>query len=375
MKKYILTSLLLIYCFTCNAIDFSAANQVYIVNKKYDLKGEKLTLGKGSRIIVKQGGSLNYCHLVMLENSSIEGDNKTESKDLNITLQGTHISIKGLTWSHSSLSCIQSFGNISNLQVTECSITGKYNNCIKIVTDNLNGIVSNIKITNCKFIFKRMGIELQNHNNNNYRFNGVEISRCTFILSTASKKLGYGVSLSGYGQNARIEDCTFYNTNTGIELVGFKDVDICNNSFQNNQDCIIRSSNTRHMSNIRITNNRADSSKAKLKLYNTDSSIISKNNLSIDCIEIKRCCAVTVSNNSLTCHGHYGVILDGDNNKTTDNIISDNSISHKGNRWATIRCYGSNCTRNKAYNNKIDIKKKSGKAFDQINGAFTNDLR
>lgn len=375
MKKYILTSLLFVYCFTCTAIDFTAANQIYIVNKKYDLKGEKRTLGKGSKIIFKQGGSLNSCNLVMLENSSLEGDNKTESRDLNLTLQGTHISINGLIWNHSSQSCILSYGNISNLQITDCTITSKDNNCIKFVTDNLNGVVSNVKISNCRFVFKRMGIELQNHNNNNYRFNGIEISGCTFTLFPADKKLGYGVSLSGYGQNATIENCTFKNTNTGIELVGFKGVNIRYNSFQDNQDCIIRSSNTRHMNDIRIFNNTANSSKAKLMLYNTDKSIISGNNLSIDCIEIKRCNAVTVSSNSLTCYGHYGVILDGDKNITTNNVITDNSFTHKGNRWASIRCYGSNCSSNKAYNNKIYIKKKSGKAFDQINGAFSNDLR
>ncbi len=375
MKRALFISLLLTYSIICGAIDFTGTNQVYTVDTPYHLGGKTISLGKGSTIIMKKAGALNSCTLIMKEGSSINAEGRGVSKDLNICVEGSNVNISGLTWDNRTKNCLLSYGNCNNIHISRCSISATEKNCIKIVTDNLKGVASYIKIEDTSFSFNRMGIELQNHNNNDYKIDGVEIKHCTFTMASSNKQLGYGVSLSGYGMNAIVEGCTFIRVNTGIEIVGFKNVDISNNSFTDNIDCIIRSSNTRRMSDISITNNKASSPKAKLRLFNTENSTLSNNTLHIDCIEIKGCQKISVSDNSLTCYGHYAVILDGDKNETKDNIINDNDISHKGNRWATIRCYGAKCKNNRSYNNKIDINKKSGKSFDQINGASSNNLK
>ena len=278
-----------------------------------------------------------------------------------ITVKGRNVSISGVIVENAGIAIYSNY-NCSDLVIRNSKIISSENNAIKIVADKVNGVINNIKFINCEFEFARMGCELQNHGNSDYKIDNVLFDNCKFTSLTSSS-YKYGISLSGYGKNVKIINSTF-NCAKGIELVGFSNVNIDNNiinGFINN----IISSNTRHMSNINITNNKLN---GKPFLYNCSDSEISNNEISCNYVEIKKSNNVLISNNNVTSSGHYSLLF----NDAPNNIVTKNTFNQNGKtNWAVIRCYGELSKDNKISNNIIN-KNKTGKLFDQYNGASEN---
>lgn len=357
-----------------HALDRS--NVKYIVKSKYNLNGKTFKLKKESSIEFDGG---QFCNgiLYLESNTLLDGLSSAEErgKGLKIQIGGENVRINNLKWSNDRGVALLSYATCNNLSINNCNITSTTDNSIKVVADNIKGIISGILIKSSTFTYKRMGIEIQNHGNNDYKYDGLIIQGCNFVMTDSSSKYGYAVSLSGYGKNVMISNNSFSGNKVGVELVGFSDVTITNNKFQNIISKPLVCSNKRRMNNVLVENNEINCPSAKIQISNTDRLILKNNNIIINYIELIGCCDCVISNNDIASRGHYALILDGGAKRCTNNLIYDNSIRQEGDNWAIIRCYGTHCSENQVKDNRISRISKRGKTLDQIKGANNNVIK
>jgi len=354
---------------------FSKQNTTFRLTADVNLSGQTISLGQGSKIDV-QGGSLKNGTLKMGNNSSIDGKKaKRKISQIKIQVVGKNVSISNFAWKTEKSVALLSYAECDNLRVENCQITANGNNCVKLVTDNISGIVENIVFSNCSFQFQRMGIELQNHKGSAYKFDGVQISNCNFATAPVKLKYGYAISLSGYGKNTSIVQNTFNKTSVGVEIVGFSDVAIKKNNFDNVTGKIIVASNSRKMTDIAITDNQADSKQARLQLSNCTKVMIQNNSFNISFIELQGSSNCTIQNNILTTNGHYAVMIDGTSKKAQNNVVSNNTVTQRGNNWSVFRCYGQYSTGNAFKNNSVKRTNSKGVKHDQMKGASGNTFK
>ena len=336
-------------------------HKIELDTEEIELSNSTLNLEKGKILILNN--SINNGTIVLNEGCTIICHSKNISQNLKIELRGKNITINNLKWQNDGI-CLYSNYNCSGLTLMGCQLNSEGNNAVKIIADKISGVIQNIQIKNCTFQFKRMGIELQNHGNSEYKIDKVLIQDSKFFTESESD-YRYGMSLSGYGKNAKITNCKFNNCIKGIELVGFSDVDIKDSLF-NCKDYSIISSNSRKMDNFIIQNNKLN---GQLYLYNCTNSVVSDNEINCPYVEIKSSQEVVLTKNNITTTGHYSIMLNkASYSKIIENVINQKSTSN----WSVIRCYGKDATDNLISKNKITRANKTGKLWDQYNGASNN---
>lgn len=353
-----------------NANVLNSENTTFKVYSHYSLSGKTVKVGKGSEIEFIDGSISNG--VVFLAKGCRLYGNKQQCTDLQICVAGDGVEVNGLKAVSSGNAVIYSYSSCSSLKILNCEINALKGNGIKIVADKIRGVIKNLVFRNNSISFGRMGIEIQNHGNKEYRYDGVNIDNCYLLLNMAECKYGYGISLSGYGCNAIISNCFFDAVREGVEIVGFRDVVINSNQFDNISQKVIVASNRRPMSNISITNNVANCRDAKLQFANSSKIDIGNNKFNILLVELIGCSACRIANNKLTTNGHYAVILDGGKLRTENNMIYKNEVLQQGENWAVFRCYGIKSKKNSFENNIVKRMNKKGVAFDQIKGASDN---
>ena len=338
--------------------------QNILINSNIDLEGKTIIIPNDTNIKIEENSSLSNGVLNISSGCVINSFSDIPCDKLKIVPKGKNISITGLKWQNTGIA-LYSLNNCTGLSLKRCEIKSTNNNAIKIVADKISTVDKNIEFKNCDIFFERMGAEIQNHGNEEYKISNVYFYDCLFTNISASD-YGYGISLTGYGENVIINGCEFNECVKGIEIVGFKNVTIDGNEFANISKYAIISSNDREMSNIKIENNISD---AGYYIYNTINSIIQHNKITCKYIEIKNSNNVVFMENDVTSTGHYSIML----NQASKNIIKENTITQNSNsNWSVIRCYGEKSINNYISNNIITRKKKAGKIWDQYNGASGN---
>lgn len=349
---------------------FSQANTIYEICYDFDLKDKTLEIPDNC-ILDFKGGSFNNGTIILNNDCKVLGKNTTFNthiivKGRNVTISDINIEVSGV--------CVYGDNpyDVSNLTINNCNLISTKDNCIKIVTDTLDGVVENINIRNSNMKFHRMGIELQNHGNDSVRFVGGTITNCKFsLLDTSSYNYGYAISLSGRGNNINITDCLFDKCYMGIELVGFNYTIISNNKMINGIGTyLIAATNVRRMTGTLISNNTFDGQ--GLFITNTDRAHIIDNiftnNRGITFTASNRC--LFKENNCIfTSNTTTAVMLENSYNcRIEDNNLD---ISASTNFFSIMRAYGSNAKYNVFRSNFI-AKPEGGNVFDQINEASNN---
>ena len=280
-----------------------------------------------------------------------------------VYVQGRNVTIEDCTVECDGVALYSNY-NCSGLKVVNSTFASRGNNAVKIVADKLASPIEGINFMACRFEFARMGVELQNHGNNDYKFVGAYVEDCKFEAIDDSKDYRYGLSLSGYGREVTVNGCTFDKCVKCVELVGFSDVTIFGSDLKGTSNSVI-SSNSRRMKDIHIS----DCSLVGMPhLYNCEDSWIADCEISCSYVEVKKSRNVEVSGNNITSYVHYSVML----NQAHNCHVHDNTIRQNGANWSVIRCYGQQSYENLIEGNKMSRAKKTGKLYDQIEGAHDN---
>jgi len=353
--------------------DFSEKNVTYVLKSAFSLNSKTVYL-KEKSIIEFEGGSLNNGTLVLNSNSSVKGilNNVVCGVDLKVQVSGHKVKLSNLYWSNSKGCALLSYSDCDELCIENCTISSPADNCVKLVADHINGVVQGVEINNSFFTFKRMGVEIQNHGNGQYKYDGIVIQNCKFSLVDSFPKYGYAVSLSGYGKNVVIKDNQFVRSVTGVEVVGFSNVLITNNTFQDISSKVIVSSGKRKMENVDVDANYIQCTSAKIQMSNTRNASIKNNSMDLLYIEMIGCSGCKIEYNTIKSSGHYSLIFDGGKNDTVNNKIANNRISQGKENWAVFRCYGQKCKNNQFLNNTVSRASRKGVIFDQLKGASKN---
>lgn len=283
-------------------------------------------------------------------------------KGKNVTIEDTVVECDGIA--------LYSTRNCSGLTVRNCTFVSRKNNAVKIVADNVKvdvkkpeTLIKNLLFEDCKFVFSDMGIEIQNHKTVVPKIDGVTIRGCEFDGSGGTGKR-YGISLSGYSDGALIERCKTENCVKGVELAGFSYVDIKYCDISGSKYSVI-SSNKRPMINVGV---RSCELNGRVELCNTLDSEVTCNHIACSEVRFKKCKNIRFAGNIETSKGYYSVMLDN----SSDCMIEDNELTQNGNNRAVVRCYQSGATGNTIRRNKMVRKKKTGKLFDEVDGAKGN---
>ena len=283
-----------------------------------------------------------------------------------VYVQGRNVTIEDCTVECDGIALYSNY-NCSGLKVVNSTFTSHGNNAVKIVADKLGNPIVGINLMACRFVFARMGLELQNHGNSDYKIVGAYMEDCKFEAIDDSKDYKYGISLTGYGRDVTVSGCIFTKCVKCVEIVGFSDVSIIGSELDGISHSVI-SSNSRRMKDIHISE---CSLKGMPHLYNCEDSWITDCEISCSYVEVKKSKNVVVDHNEITSHGHYSVML----NQSNGCHIYGNTIQQNGANWSVIRCYGQQSYDNIIESNQISRAKKTGKIYDQYEGAHDNTFK
>ena len=347
----------------------------YVVKSDYSLGNQKLKLKEGT-VFEFDGGSIHDGILELSTDCKLIGAVflRRACRNVEVRISGQNVCLERVEIINESGIGLRSHTNCSRLSILDSTISSSCDNAVKLVADHIEGVTENVRFENCVFFFRRMGVEIQNHGNSSCRYNRLTISGCCFKM-LPSPEYGYAISLSGNGRNANISSNTINGTVVGVEIVGFSDVKIRNNSFIDITVKAIVASNERIMSNITIAKNRIICPKARLQILNTCNLSIKNNDLRLMNLELGGCTQSIISDNNIYSYGHYAVMIDGTNKESRNNIVQNNTIEQLGDNWAVFRCYGKNATKNRFLRNKIKKAISKGVLYDQKNGAANNVLK
>lgn len=347
---------------------FAKANTIYECRFDLDLGGSNVSVPIGSTILINEG-SFHNGSFILYDNTTFEGNNAHISA--NLIVRGKNVSITNVSIECAGI-CIygENNYNTSDLLIENCTLKSTGDNCVKIITDTLDGVVYNFKAINTEFYFYRMGIELQNHGNDNIRFSGGSISKCRFEM-LSSFLYGYAISLTGRGEHISIGDCYFDKCYMGIELVGFNHTVITDNTINNGRgEYLIAATNVRRMTGTIIANNTFIGQ--QMFITNSVDTQIMGNTFS-DCVGV----VFTNTSKSLFKDNNcvfksncsVGIMLDNAYNNRIENNQLDMTAS--ANFYSVMRAYGS-LSKYNVFKENFIAKPEGGSVFDQINDAASN---
>lgn len=359
------------------ASQVTAQNTRYEIRYDFDLNNSTVTIPANSTLNFV-GGSISNGVLQLNAGCSVVSKDVGYLDDIAVVLLGKNICIENMEIS-SSVDAIRSNStDVSGLRIRNCNIVAT-DNCVKLITDELEGILKDVEISGNQFRFLRMGIELQNHANDDYKINGFLINGNYFVDSGNTDESDtystfasycYAISVSGYGENGTISHNTFRAVNIGVEQVGFKRVNISDNLFIGNQ-VPLSFSNNREMPDCVVSDNVVRG--GLVRFNNIQDSVIIGN----DFDHVEDVYFSWSNRNKFTGNRIYatkvGDALFFDNSGY--NIVTDNSIYHdNASGQAVIKFYASNSTGNICDGNGLWRNSSIGTWWVDQNNASNNKV-
>lgn len=320
------------------------SNTIYIIQYDYDL--DESTINIPANCVLKfEGGSFNNGTLGII-NSNVTIQGPTSFENVNILVNNTNCHILDVDIVNDSKQCIysNSANGCSGLTIKNCKLVSEGSDCIKVVADNDVEHIQDITIEGCDIQFYRMGIEFQSHvENSSFIENCIISNNKIKLYDPTSYQYGYGISLSGFGNNVLVEKNEISSCQLGIENPGFTGTRIINNVISNIAGKIIAFSNR-------------DSDKAYISgnVFNTGQIFISRgigtfftnNECYVSDVRFEASSNCKIIGNNITSYGGYGIFF----NNTGESYIDNNYIYTSAKAGSVIHFYGESSTNNRVLN-------------------------
>lgn len=345
-------------------------NTIYEIRYDFDLNGKTLELPENCTLKF-EGGSFNNGDLnVKYINVTIQGPSSFEN--VQIWVNNTNCNILDIDIINESKHGIYSnSGNgCSGLTIKNCKIVSKGGQCIKVVADNTVEPIQNITIEGCDLQFYIMGIELQSHVENSSYIENCIISNNKIKLYNPDSYLnGFGISLSGFGNNVLVEKNEISSCILGIENPGFSGTRIINN---------VITGITKNTRLLAFSNRNSDKAYISGNVFNIGNIYIelgvgmffTNNKCYVDEVRFKTSSDCKIMGNNITSYGLTGIFFDN----TGGSYIDNNYIYTSSDTGeALIHFYGKKSTNNKVLNcHFFKSKPNYGVMFQNSNGATGN---
>lgn len=344
-------------------------NTIYEIRYDFDLNGETINIPENC-VLKFEGGSFNNGDLnVKYSNVTIQGPAGFENVQIFANNTNCHILDIDIV-NESKHGIYSNSGNgCSGLTIKNCKIVSKGGQCIKVVADNTVEHIQNITIEGCYLQFYIMGIEFQSHvENSSYIENCIISNNKIKLYDPDSYEHGFGISLSGWGNNVLVEKNEISSCRLGIENPGFSGTRIINNVITG------IATSTRLLA---FSNRNSDKAYISGNAFNTGviyidlgvGTFFTNNNCYVNEVRFRSSSDCKIMGNIIV-YDYTGIFFDN----TSGSYIDNNYIytsSDKGE--AAIHFYGENSTNNRVLNcHFLKSNPNYGVMIQNSNGATGN---
>lgn len=345
-------------------------NTIYEIRYDFDLNGKILELPENCTLKF-EGGSFNNGDLnVKYINVTIQGPSSFEN--VQIWVNNTNCRILDIDIINESKDGIYSNSDngCSGLTIKNCKIVSKGGQCIRVIADNAVEHIQNITIEGCDLQFYRMGIELQSHvENSSYIENCIISNNKIKLFDPDSYLNGFGISLTGFGNNVLVEKNEISSCRLGIENPGFSGTRIINN---------VITGITKDTRILAFSNRNSDKAYISGNIFNIGNIYIDlgigmffiNNNCYVNEVRFTKSSDCKIMGNNITSYGNAGIFFDN----TGGSYIDNNYIYTSSDTGeALIYFYGKKSTNNKVLNcHFFKSKPGYGVLIENRNGATGN---